>query len=122
MLKEGYPMKWKGPLFVLLAAFVMAVTACNHIMPATNISTIMTNPRDYADKEVTLSGTVTDAYSFVLVKYFLINDGTGSIPVISQGVLPVKGTSIKVTGTVQEAFSLGDQSMMVLLEKQASEK
>jgi len=51
-----------------------------------------------------------------------VNDGTGSIPVISQGILPVRGTNIKVTGTVQEAFSLGDRSMVVLIEKEAAGK
>lgn len=112
----------KISLLMLPVFFIMAITACSGIMPATKISAIQTSPRDFADKQVTVSGTVEDAYSFVLVKYFVINDGTGSLPVISQGFLPVKGTKVKVTGTVQEAFSLGSQSMVVLLEKQASEK
>jgi len=95
---------------------IISISACSRIFPV-KINTVLENPRDYADKQVTISGTVEETFSLVVVKYFVLRDETGSIPVITQGVMPVRGNEIKVTGTVQDAFSLGDQNLVVLIEK-----
>ena len=108
-------MKRRIILNMLLGMF-MITTACSSIFP-TKISTILSNPREYADKQVTIYGTVEDTFSFIVIKYFVLKDDTGTIPVISQQPMPVKGKQIKVTGTVQEAFSLGDQNLVVIIEK-----
>ena len=52
-----------------------------------------------------------------VVKYFVVQDKTGQIAVVSDKPLPRKGTTIKVTGTVREAFSIGDQQLLVLVEE-----
>ena len=103
-------------LYTLLGFFITSMAACSSVFP-TKINTILSNPRDYADKQVTISGTVEDTFSLVVVKYFVLRDETGTMPVITQRTMPVKGNEIKVTGTVQEAFSLGDQRLVVLIEK-----
>ena len=102
--------------YMFVTLFILCMTACSSVFPV-KINTILENPRDYADKKVTVSGTVEETFSLVVVKYFVLRDDTGSIPVITQGVMPVRGNEIKITGTVQEAFSLGDQHLVVLIEK-----
>lgn len=84
----------------------------------TKIGDIAKNPRDYAGKEVTISGEVVDAFSFFLIKSFVIKDATGEITVITNKPLPRKGEKLKVTGIVKEAFSLGDQNLLVIVEKE----
>ena len=101
---------------VLFGMFISLTTACSSVFP-TKIDAILSNPRDYADKQVTISGTVEDTFSLIVVKYFVLRDDTGTIPVISQKPMPAKGKQVKVTGTVQEAFSLGDQNLLVIIEK-----
>lgn len=103
-------------LYILMGLFIISITGCGSIFP-TKINTILSNPRDYTGKQVTISGTVEDKFSLVFVKYFVLRDETGTIPVITQRPMPAKGNKIKVTGTVQEAFSLGDQNLVVLIEK-----
>jgi hypothetical protein len=106
---------------MLLGLLIITMTACSSFFP-TQINKILSNPRDYTDKKVTISGTVEDSFSFVVVKYFTLRDETGEITVVTQKPMPAKGNKIKVTGTVQEAFSLGDQQIVVLIEKDENAK
>jgi len=89
------------------------VTACS---TTTEIRQILKDPRAYDGKTVTVQGDVSDTFSLVVIKYFELNDGTGVIRVVSDKALPSKGQQLKVTGRIRQAFSLGDQSIMVLIE------
>ena len=50
----------------------------------TRISDILAHPRDYADKEVTISGEVTETFSLFVVKYFVVRDSSGEISVVRE--------------------------------------
>jgi len=100
---------------MLTAALLL--TAC---APVTPIKEITDHPRDYADKSVTVQGEVKGIFSLIFVKYFTLDDGTGSITVVTERPLPAKGEKLKVKGTVKEAFSLGDQSMTLIMEEPPS--
>lgn len=106
-------------LFFLAAATV----ACTGVF-STPISKIMDNPRDYDGKTVIVSGEVIEVFSLVVVKYFVVSDGTGKIRVITQKILPKEGTKIQVKGKVSEMFSLGDTQAIVIIEEsgQTSQK
>jgi hypothetical protein len=56
-------------------------------------------------------------FSLIFVKYFTLDDGTGSITVVTEKPLPAKGERLTVKGTVEEAFSLGDQTMTLIVEE-----
>jgi cob(I)alamin adenosyltransferase len=51
-----------------------------------------------------------------VVKYFSIRDDSGEIAVVTNKPLPKKGETIKVKGKVQEAFSLGTETLLVIIE------
>lgn len=99
--------------WLALGAAMLLLAACSHVVP---IRDIVDNPREFADKKVTVEGEVSGAFSLFVIKYFLVNDGTAEIGVVSDKALPRKGQKIRVSGTVKEAFSLGDQSMTILIE------
>ena len=63
-----------------------------------------------------------ETFSLLVIKYFRIDDGSGSLPVISSRPLPVAGQKLRVTGVVREAFSLGDQQLTVLVEAEPERK
>jgi len=86
----------------------------------TPINKIFENPRAYAGKTVSVSGEVTQTLSFVFIKYFKVRDGTGEITIVTEKPLPKIGTKIKVKGTVEEAFSIGDKQLLVIKEKNHS--
>jgi hypothetical protein len=50
------------------------------------------------------------------LRYFVLDDGTGKITVITQKPLPKKGKKIRVKGEVKEMFSLGDTRALVIIE------
>lgn len=100
---------------VILTLFAAAVLcACARTV---SVKEIVEHPRDYAGKEVTVAGEVRDVFSLVAFKYFTINDGTGAIAVISEKPLPRQGETIKVTGRIEEAFSLGTETLTILIEE-----
>ncbi len=84
---------------------------------STPIGKILADPRAYAGKTVTVSGAVTQIFSLVFIKYFRVRDETGEIVVVTDKPLPKVGTKISVKGTVQEAFSIGDQQLIVIAEQ-----
>jgi hypothetical protein len=99
-------------LFLLL---LILFAGCSSLF-STPIGKILENPRDYADKTVTISGEVTGAFGILIIKYFTLKDSTGEIAVITDKPLPKTGTKLTVKGTVKEAFSLGDRSLVVIVE------
>jgi hypothetical protein len=83
----------------------------------TPINKILANPRVYAGKTVKVSGEVTQIFGLLVIKYFKVRDGTGEIMVVTEKPLPKIGTKVDVKGTVEEAFSIGDQQLIVIVEK-----
>lgn len=97
-----------------LAALVLShVVGCASAVP---IKDILANPREYAGRSVTIDGEVTGMFSLFVVKYFTVYDGTGRINVVTERPLPAKGQRIRVTGKVNELFSLGTETLLVLIE------
>ncbi|MEO1766845.1 OB-fold nucleic acid binding domain-containing protein [Thiobacter aerophilum] len=90
------------------------LAACTTVTP---IGEILTHPRDYAEKTVTVRGEVRSVFSLLFVKYFTLDDGTGTIAVVTERPLPNRGERLEVTGTVKEAFSLGDQTLTLIVER-----
>lgn len=104
--------------FFVKSLLIFVLVSCG--IGTTKIGDIVNHPRDYVDKEVTISGEVTETFSLFVVKYFIVRDASGEISVISEKPLPAKGEKIKVKGTVKEAFSIGTKTALVLVE--AAEK
>jgi hypothetical protein len=101
-------------LGILLFGFL--TLGCDKLI-TTKIGDIVNNTRGYAEKFVTIEGEVTEVFSLHFVKYFKVSDGTGEIAVVSNKPSPLKGNNIKVYGQVKEAFSLGDERLLVIIEE-----
>lgn len=116
-------MKPKGLISALVFCLAFASFGCDTIdkLTATKIKDVLDHPRDYEDKEVTVYGTVTDATSIVIVKYFEIQDDTGKIKVLTDRSLPAKGEKIKVTGRTG-VIEVGSERWVVLREKSKPDK
>jgi hypothetical protein len=99
----------------------VVLTGCN-LSPATPIGKIQKDPRSYESVSVTISGTVTDRGSLVLIKYFTVKDESGSINVITKRILPQVGSKVRIRGHVMEAFAFQDKQMLVLLEDTEEER
>jgi membrane protein implicated in regulation of membrane protease activity len=89
-------------LALLVAASVVS-TACG----ARTINHVLADPARYRDREVKLSGSVTDSYSFVGQGAYQLDDNTGKLWIVSSRGVPRRGSRVTVKGTVREGFSLG---------------
>jgi hypothetical protein len=107
----------KGALACVMALLVsLLICRCTGLV-STNIGDIRNSPRQYADKKVIVSGEATRIFSFLVVKYFTLRDSTGEITVVTQRPLPKEGEHLKVRGVVREAFSIGNESFLVIVEE-----
>ena len=96
---------------VIAVLFAVFAAAC---ASGASIGQLKTNPGRYADKDVTVHGTVTSSWGIPLVplKMYQVEDGTGEILVVSdENRLPSKGARVKVTGKVSEFAVLGGRSI-----------
>ena len=72
----------------------------------TSIADIEANPSRYQNKEVAIAGTVQDSYGINIPGTrmrggaYKIDDGTGSIWILTEEGVPTKGAQIGVTGRV----------------------
>jgi hypothetical protein len=118
MGKEGDPMI-KNKILRTGASiifFSLLLFSCDSLF-TTPIHKILGDPRAYDGKTIKVSGEVTQVFSLVFVKYFKVRDATGEITVVTERPLPKVGAKIKVKGSVKEAFSIGDQQVVVIVEK-----
>ncbi len=98
-------------------SLVMAFVLLCQCAGPTRIADITNNPRNYADKEVTVSGEATQPFSLVMIKYFTLRDSTGEIMIVTDRPLPKEGDRVTVKGTVHEAFSIGTKTLLVIMER-----
>ena len=91
----------------MIAALLLAVSVFAAACPERRtIGDISTNPSKYLDKEVAIAGVVKDSYGIsvpgtsIRGGAYKIDDGTGSIWVVTQDSVPTKGTEIGVKGRI----------------------
>ncbi|GBC85920.1 hypothetical protein HRbin11_02381 [bacterium HR11] len=99
---------------VLVGLGLLVGAACP--VGRTPIRDILDHPRTYHGRKVTIAGEVTQGVNLWVVRYFIVRDATGEIPVVTQGAVPRVGERVRVTGVVNQAFVLGDRSLVVLIE------
>lgn len=89
----------------------------------TRIEKILSNPTAYEGKAVTIEGEVTDRTSFFIVfKFYKIKDNTGEIIVVTKRTLPEIRSRVLVRGKINEAFTIGDQKLLVFVEESVEER
>jgi len=108
----------KKALAALLVAILLGIGGWYYMtnIHAVPIGKLLDNPREYAGKEISIAGTVSERLSLFVVKYFNLQDETGTIAVVSERPLPEVGRKVRIRGHLEEGFSLGDQQVLVFVE------
>lgn len=88
------------------------------VPPATPISEIQGHPRNWVGKEVLITGQVTETFSVIVHKQFVLKDATGEITVVTSKPLPQKGEQLSIQGVVQEGLSFGSETKTIVREKE----
>src|SRR5437870_6023144 len=101
-------------LFTLFAALALLV-GCPQ---GTTVADINRNPGRYYNKEVAVSGNVVSSFGLLGTGGYELDDGTGTIWVISQGYgIPGKGAHIRVAGTIIQGANVGGRSIGLALRE-----
>jgi hypothetical protein len=118
-------MKWKKSgngrrlgATVALAALLVSGLACSGLF-TTPIGDILQHPRDYDGKIVKVAGTARGVTSIGPLRSFVLDDGTGTIRVLTERAVPREGEQLKVRGTVQQSFAIFGENLIVIREEPA---
>lgn len=90
------------PLGALVLLVAMATTAC----AAVTINKVLSDPGQYRDREVSVSGEVTDSFSVGSRGAYRLKDDSGQLWVVSEHGVPRNGARVVVKGKVREGFNL----------------
>ena len=90
----------------------------------TNVARLLAEPQRFDNKDVGLKGDVVESVSLLGHGAYKLDDGTGTIWVVSRHGVPRKGARVKVKGKVRDVvdvstiFKLPDQvgSGLVMVE------
>ena len=100
---------------VLLAIGAVLLAGCP---PRESIEKINRDPGRYAGKEITIAGRVTNSFGLLGTGVYEVNDGTGSMWVLSHGYgVPGNGAKVAVTGTLEQGVSLGGRTFATAMRE-----
>ena len=101
--------------YLLVAFATLAVLGCKGTTP---IKTLLDDPGRFNGKTVRITGEVERAAGALGVGAYQVNDGTGTLAVVSStGGAPREGAKVGVEGTLRSAFTVGNVSATVLVEE-----
>jgi hypothetical protein len=107
-----------NPKSFLCATLLLAAWCLVGCSTHTSIADINRDPAHFAGKEITIRGQASDSFGGFGNGVFQVNDGTGSIWVVSQNSgLPGNGAKVSVTGQVQQGFSFGGRNYGIIFRQ-----
>ena len=108
--------------FVAVAALAASAASCALSLRNPNIADLQRHPGRYQDRTVSVSGIVTSSWGVPLVPFRLykIDDGTGEVTIVSQGLrTPARGERVRVRGRVEDLAILGGRPLGLHLREEA---
>jgi hypothetical protein len=83
------------------------------------IKTLLDDPSRYDHQTVRIAGDVGNSVGVLGVGAYQVNDGTGTLTVVSKGGgAPREGAKVGVEGEFRAAYTIGTHSGAVLIEKE----
>jgi len=103
------------PLYLLVLGTAALILGCNG---ATPIKTLLDDPSRFDGKTVRIVGQVQGSVGALGFGAYQVNDGTGTLSIVSEGTgVPRQGAKVGVEGTFRSAYTIGNQSLAVLVEQ-----
>jgi hypothetical protein len=100
---------------VVWAVLTVVVVGCRGTM---EIGDLLDDPDRYDGETVRVSGEVTGSIGALGRGAFQIDDGTGRLFVVSEGGgAPREGARVGVEGEFRSVFTIGTESLAVLMER-----
>ncbi len=81
-----------------------------------NIANIKANSSKFHNKKVTIKGVVGSRLGVLGSGFYNLDDGSENILVMTSKAVPDSGDEVIVKGVVNQAFSYGDQQVVVIVD------
>ena len=112
-----FPARRLALVAVLAVAPILFNYGCKEDKETTPIRVLLDDPSQYDDKTVRIAGEVEDSAGALGVGTYEVKDGTGSIRVLAKsGGVPRSGSKVVVEGEFDSAYTLGEDSMAIIVE------
>ena len=86
--------------------------------PHVTVAQLNSNPAKYYNKEVVVTGTVTEGFGLLGEGAFQLDDGTGKVWVLSNGFgVPGKGARVGIQGRMQSGLQVGGRSFATAISQ-----
>jgi hypothetical protein len=100
---------------LLVSVAVLLLAGCP---PRESIEKINRDPGRFAGKDITIAGRVTDSFGAIGSGIFKIDDGSGTMWVLSEKYgVPGNGANLAVTGRIQQGFAFGGRNFATILRE-----
>ena len=83
-----------------------------------HIGRIMNDPAHYRNRSVTVEGRVVNVVGAMNNGIYQVDDGTGTIYVVSSRGVPNRNARVKVTGTVTPGVNIMGRSLGTAIQEQ----
>ena len=102
----------------VVSAVFMSMLLLAGCPPTLKVADIEKDPGRYMNKEITVHGKVSNSYGALGMGMFQVNDGTGSLWVLSERFgVPGQGGTVTVTGTLMQTASFAGKSYSNVLRE-----
>ncbi|HEY6222076.1 MAG TPA: hypothetical protein VIX13_06020 [Candidatus Eisenbacteria bacterium] len=104
---------------LVLSIFAFGLVAVGCTDKTTPIRDLRANSAGYDGKTVQVAGTVKSAAGALGYGVYQVDDGTGTIMVVTEsGGAPAQGSKIGVQGVFHSAYTIGTDVLAVIVEKE----
>jgi hypothetical protein len=99
----------------VLATVALCFLSCKG---TTSIKTLLDDPGRFDGQTVRIAGEVRGSVGALGFGAYQLNDGTGTLSIVTEGGgVPRQGAKVGVEGTFRSAYTLGTQTVAVLVEQ-----
>jgi hypothetical protein len=111
----GEEVAMRAPQRLPLVVLFGLLAACAPL--TTKIAQIRERPGEYENRVVTIHGKVSAVTKLPFMEEALyeVDDGTGTLTVITPKDVPAEGSTVTVTGKIQSTLKIGGKSFGLLL-------
>ncbi len=86
----------------LVGAFALLAAGC----ATTNVARLLAEPERFANRNVGLKGDVVESVSLLGHGVYKLDDGTGTIWIVSKRGVPRRGARVKVKGKIRDVVDV----------------
>ena len=101
----------------LCCAIVFRGCSSSQDLGGQTVKDVVGNPRQFTDREVAVAGIAGNSFAVMGLGYFqLLGDDGSVLTILSNQSAPTQGKRVTVRGTLHQAYAIGQEQMLVLVE------